>query len=129
MATGRQVNTNAKMSINFYDPELEVKLRSYVSSISSNNNAVLNRMVELVVGLEREFSDDMLDNLSEIKDLLVEVNWDDIRQIRASLSSKPLTRNAQEKGRFNSCYSCWYPADAWQRRHLTLLLTISLCFI
>ncbi|MEM6453011.1 MAG: hypothetical protein AAF703_22175 [Cyanobacteria bacterium P01_D01_bin.105] len=86
-----------KMSIKFYDSDLETEFREYVAQNDSSNNALMNKLVEVVFELEPVFSQDKLKNLEEMADLLSMIDWQTLNGIKDQLQASPLTRNVTLK--------------------------------
>lgn len=86
-----------KMSIKFYDPNLETQFREYVAQHDSSNNALMNKLVEVVFGLDAVFSEDKLKNLEEMAALLSMIDWQALNGIKDKLQASPLTRNVTLK--------------------------------
>ncbi|MEO1349093.1 MAG: hypothetical protein AAFW84_09885 [Cyanobacteria bacterium J06635_15] len=83
----------SRMSIKFYDPELEQQFRQYVDLKSSTNIKVVNDIFEAVFAIQNQFDNDTLENLKEISNLIDSINWDEIREIHQDLKRDFLTQH------------------------------------
>ena len=93
MLSVQEKPNQSKMSLKFYDPELERRLREYIAETESTNNAVLNDLLQKVFEIPSYFSDDVGENLGEVVSVMTLDYWEEVKCLREQLQSRPLTRN------------------------------------